>query len=224
MKLADRLVVLQPKAMERVPLRFRDKTLVIIQGAAAMVGPLLDKSIKPFQVCVVGHLRSVKDPMRAARATRLLPANSSIVVKHAGAVLEPEFRERAERESAGNARYEWLGELDRRRVRQLMAECQAMVISSHHEGGARVVGESIVEGTPVIAARSEGVEGLLGADYSGYFEPGDTDALAELLQRIEFEEGFLVELKAQCEQLAPQWDPGREQTAWENLLREFEDA
>ncbi|NNC87631.1 MAG: TIGR04348 family glycosyltransferase [Akkermansiaceae bacterium] len=224
MRAADRLVVLQSKALERVPEEFRGKTRVILQGAEPMVGPLREKRTDPFQVCVVGHLRGVKDPMQAALASRLLPAGSRLVVKHAGAIAEEGFRPVVEEEQRVNPRYTWMGELPNDEVRRLMAESQAMVISSRQEGGARVVGESIVEGTPVIAARSEGVQGLLGDGYEGYFEPGATAALAELLRRAESEDGFLDRLTAHCERLAPQWAPSREVAEWQKLIRELEEA
>jgi putative glycosyltransferase (TIGR04348 family) len=222
MRTADRLVVLQPKAMEKVPAQFRGKTRVILQSAVPMAGPAASKSVDPFQVCVVGHLREVKDPLRAARAARLLPVDSKIVIRQAGGIIEERFRGEVEREERDNGRYEWLGELDTGETRRLMAASQLMVISSWSEGGAAVVAESVVEGTPILAARSDGVAGMLGDDYGGFFAPGDTGELARQLQRAENEPGFLAGLRARCEELAPKFDPAEESARWNDLLRELE--
>ena len=72
----------------------------------------------------------------------------------------------------------------------LIASSRLMVMSSLFEGGARVVGEAMVHGTPVISSRIDGVVGLLGDDYPGYFLPGDTAELAALLNRFETDPGF----------------------------------
>ena len=47
------------------------------------------------------------------------------------------------------------------------------------EGGAHVVIEAVRSGTPVLASRIDGNVGLLGADYRGYFAPGDAAGAGE---------------------------------------------
>ena len=66
-----------------------------------------------FTVCVLGHLRPVKDPFRTALAARLLPAESRIRVVHVGAALSEEMAELARAEAAENPRYRYVGELPR---------------------------------------------------------------------------------------------------------------
>jgi glycosyltransferase involved in cell wall biosynthesis len=215
--LADRLVVLQQKAIDQVPEPFREKTHVIIQSAERL-GEDRSTGESTFDVCVVGHLRDVKDPLRAAAATRLLPADSTIRIRHAGGILEPKYHERVEREIRENPRYQWLGELDEKAVADLIASTRLMVMSSLSEGGARVVGEAMVHGTPVISSRIDGVIGLLGDDYPGYFFPGDTEALSKILWRVESDGNFLKALKQRAEELAPQFHPDREREGWGALI------
>jgi glycosyltransferase involved in cell wall biosynthesis len=219
MREADLLVVLQEKAVERVPEEFRAKTRVIVQGAERNVG--VEKKAG-FQVCVVGHLREVKDPLRTARAARLLPAESSIKVVQAGAILELEFGGLVELEMKENARYHWVGELSLKETRQLIAESQVMVLSSRSEGGPRVVGEAVVEGTPVLSSRIDGVVGLLGEDYPGYFEVGDTEGLARLLEKVELDAGFREELRAGVAKVAGKFDVESEKVAWKELLEDVD--
>lgn len=72
---ASRLVVLQPLGVKELPRRLRRRTRVIMQSAErprARNAPSKDV----FEVCVMGHLRPVKDPFLAARAARLLPEAS----------------------------------------------------------------------------------------------------------------------------------------------------
>ena len=75
-------------------------------------------------------------------------------------------------------------------------------------------------GVPVLASRIAGSVGILGEDYPGYFEVGNTRELAALLGRAENDEAFLTELRARCLQLAPLFDPKKEEDSWRGLLAE----
>ncbi len=218
MKLADRLVFLQDKALECVPEEFHGKSQVIVQSSKKSGDPEVLRTTDPFDVCVAGHLRDVKDPMRAAEASRLLPKESKIRILQVGAILDEKYQELVDRELKENPRYQWLGELGSDELKQLMARCQIIVVSSHAEGGARVAGESIVEGTPVIGTRIDGLVGLLGDDYPGFFEVGYTEGLAELLSRSEQDPEFLHDLREHALRIAETFDPEREREAWGTLL------
>ncbi|HMV48766.1 MAG TPA: TIGR04348 family glycosyltransferase, partial [Blastocatellia bacterium] len=88
LELATRLIVLQPKALDDLPPRFHAKTHVIYQSVTLpkqIRNP--QSAIRNFQVCVIGHLRDVKDPFRAAKAARLLPKTSRIEIVHLGAAM-----------------------------------------------------------------------------------------------------------------------------------------
>src|SRR5262245_52365704 len=72
LELADRLIVLQPCGIDELPEEVRHKARVIYQSVPPprrRGTPRADT----FDVCVMGHLREVKDPMRTALASRLLP-------------------------------------------------------------------------------------------------------------------------------------------------------
>jgi len=96
-----------------------------------------------------------------------------------------------------------------------------MVLSSLSEGGANVISEAIVTGVPVLASRMDGNVGLLGADYPAYFPVGNTNALAQLLQRIEGDRRFVARLRRAIARRAPLFRPEREVAAWRRLLAEL---
>src|SRR5947209_7530641 len=86
LELATRLIVLQPLGAEQLPAHLRGRVRVLYQSVAPphqVASPR--KNI--FEVCVMGHLRPVKDPMRAALAVRRLPPASRVRVVHLGAAL-----------------------------------------------------------------------------------------------------------------------------------------
>ena len=219
LRLADRIIVLQPAALERIPPSLRGKTRLIVQSATA--SPAI-RTLDPFDVCVVGHLREIKDPMRAAAAARLLPASSKIRILHAGAILEAGFADVVAQERKQNPRYEWLGLLSPEEIPALIASCQLQVLSSFHEGGARVLGESVVAGTPVLAARNDATVSLLGEDYAGLFDAGATGELADLMERYETDRAFQTILQQRTAEVAGSFDPAGEREALRRLVEELE--
>jgi putative glycosyltransferase (TIGR04348 family) len=217
MALADRLVALNDLAWRIVPKPLRAKLRVIHQSSAP-----LPRGRKPAQdavvVSVIGHLRDVKDPLRAAKAARLLPAASRVRIEQVGRAYTPQWEARARAEMKANRRYRWKGDVPAAAVRRLLAQSHAMVISSLSEGGANVVSEAAVAGVPVLASRMDGNVGLLGAEYPGYFPVGDTKALARLLRRLEDEPAFVARLGKALAQRAPLFTLVREIAAWRRLL------
>ncbi len=217
---ADRLIVLQRAGTDELAPHLKAKTRVIYQSSVPTRAGV-EKSRRTFDVCVVGHLRPVKDPFRAAEATRLLPASSRIRIVHAGGAMADEMRQQAEAEMTANPRYRWLGDRTRGQVQRLMARSRVMVLSSRMEGGANVVSEALVADLPVLSSRIAGSIGMLGEDYPGYFEVGATDELAGLLARCETDADFLADLAARCRALAGRFDPAAEAAAWESLRAEL---
>ena len=222
--LASRLVVLQPLGVAELPRHLRDRARVIYQSVeAGTAGPVsrLRRDIRPFKVCVLGHLRPVKDPFRTALASRLMPPTSGVRVLHVGAALSPDMAEQARAEAASNSRYRWLGDLPRWRALRILAGSRLLALTSRLEGGANVVSEAIAVGVPVVASRIPGSVGLLGGDYPGYFPFGDTRALADLLNRAETDAAYYNKLKSWCRRLRPLVRPARERQSWRRLLREL---
>lgn len=219
LEIASRIVLLQPLAAREIAPRLRRKAVVILQSATTAAKPRERRAAQHFDVLVLAHLRPLKDPLRAARAARLLPIESRLRVVHAGRALSPTLDRQARREAQQNPRYVWLGSLPPARARALLAGASALVSSSRLEGGANAVSEAIVAGVPVLATRIPGAVGLLGAGYPGYFEFGDTRGLARLLHRIETQPRFRNALRRHLHRLAPRFTPDRERAAWAALLR-----
>jgi len=227
LKLADKIIVLQPRALRELAPVERDKARVIYQSFERARGLPKSKletnrsASHSFDVCVVGHLRPVKDPFRAALALRLLPESSQIRVTHVGGAMTKQMAQRACREMKINRRYQWLAELSRSRTFRILARSQLCIVSSRMEGGANILSEAIVASVPVLASRIDGNVGILGADYQGLFHVGDTPQLTRLLTRAETDPSFLAELRTRVKKLAPLFDPAKEEQAWARLLREF---
>lgn len=217
MKLADRLVALNDLAWRAVPKRLRPRLSVIHQSAMPLPHPRRP-SRRATIVAVIGHLRDVKDSLRAAQAARLLPPDSRVRIEQVGRAYTPQWAARARAEMAANPRYLWRDDVPAAAVRRLLARSHAMVISSRSEGGANVISEAAVAGVPILASRIDGNVGLLGAGYPGYFPVGDTRALARLLHRIEREPRFAKQLGKAVRRRAALFRPGREIAAWRRLL------
>lgn len=219
---ADRIIVLQPRTAEDLRTGLRPKVRVIFQSAeppARRKPPRADA----FDVAVVGHLRPVKDPFRAAEAARLLPPDSKVRVVHLGAAMSADMAERARREQAENPRYEWRGDLPHEEALAVTARCRLAAITSLSEGGPAAIAEAIVAGVPVVATRVSGNVGMLGDDYPGLFPVGDTRALAGMLLRAESDAAFYAALCAACDRRRPLFRPEAELAAWRSLLAELRD-
>ena len=224
---ATRIVVLQPLALSALPAALRRKARVIYQSVELLrtgkdrrrAGN--EPAEGAFQVCVMGHLRAVKDPFRAALASRRLPSSSHIRILHLGAALDASMARRARVEEARNPRYRWLGERPRPEALRILERSRLLVLSSKLEGGANVVSEALAASVPILSTRIPGSIGILRKDYPGYFPVGDTAALASLLERAEMDPRFYRRLKERCRRLAPLVHPSRERRAWKKLLAEL---
>lgn len=220
LEIADHFILLQPAGIQELSEHLRDKACVIYQSITAPPGKFSPKK-NIFELCVLGHLRPVKDPFQTAMAVRQLPPSSRIRVVHVGGALTDDMKTEADAEASTNPRYRWLGELPRWRALRVLARSRALVLTSQMEGGANAVSEAIACSIPVISSRISGSIGLLGEDYPGYFPVGDTRALTDLLMRLETEAAFYDELKTWCERLKPTVDPNRERQSWKQLLQDL---
>ena len=151
---ATRIVVLQAAALGRWSPELRRKGMAILQSAVAAT-ELEAPNADAFEVCVLSHLREVKDPLLAARAAALLPAESNVHITLAGAAPDAEWATAAQREHDGNARFTWVGELTADAAARLLASSQVLVISSRLEGGANVVGAALSPGSKILSIVKE---------------------------------------------------------------------
>ena len=217
MHAADRLVGLHDRVHLDIPKTLNGKLHIIYQSCPVPRQPRRPTG-RGFQVCVVGHLRDEKDPLRAAYAARLMPADSRLRVTHLGAPHTPGWADVARAEAADNPRYEWRGPLPAWKVRGFYMRCHAMVMSSVMEGGANVVTEAIVADLPVIATDISGNRGLLGEAHAAYFPVSDEYALAALLARAEADPDYLESLATAAAVRKPQLTQESELCAWRELL------
>lgn len=219
LEVASRLIVLQPLALEAIPADLRGKGRVIYQSAEHAEDP--DPPAGDFfQVCVLAHLRAVKDPLQAAFASRDLPADSRVRVAHAGGVLDPELARQAEAEQRRNPRYQWLGDLSHEAALRLLSGSHLLVLTSLLEGGANVISEAIANAVPVLSTHIPGSVGILGPDYPGYFPVGDTRVLCRLMRQTEVDRTFYADLKLRVQNLMPVVNQARERESWRALLAE----
>jgi len=222
--LADRIVVLQPHALRELTTRQRKKAVVIYQSVnlPSFKKPRRRTKVSNhFEVCVIGHLRPVKDPFRATLAARMLPASSQIRVIHVGGAMSMQMERRALAEMQRNRRYLWRGALSRKRTLSLLAGSKLCVISSRIEGGANILSEAVVARVPVLASRIAGNVGILGANYPGLFTVANTYELMELMFRAESDRKFLRNLQHSLSKLAVLFAPRRERAGWSCLLAEL---
>ena len=195
--LARELIVLQPEAAREVPGR---EVHVVVQSSSTR---LRHRPVKRFRICVIGHLRAVKDPLLTLKALRHVQRDVEVV--QLGELLERELKPKT-----ADPRYRWLGSVPHGRALQWLASSHAMVISSRMEGGANVVCEALRIGVPVLASRIPGNIGLLGKDYAGYFPVGDERALARLIEK---DGAFYRKLKRQIASLRAMVAPQSEARA-----------
>jgi putative glycosyltransferase (TIGR04348 family) len=218
--LADRLIVLHDLAWREVPAPHRPKIRLLRQSARPpRASPA--RATRTFDVVVVGHLRDVKDPLRTALAVRLLPPSSPVRVLHAGGPLDPSAARAALREQKQNPRYRWLGELPPARALRLIARAHVFVLTSRSEGGANVLGEAVMCGTPIIASDIAAARAALGADYPALFPVGDESALAALIARAQADPRWLADLSRIVRARRPLFEEKAERQAWRGLLAEL---
>jgi putative glycosyltransferase (TIGR04348 family) len=218
LELATRLTVLQPLGLAALPPHVRHKARPIIQSAL----PVRPVPAPPgvFQVCLLAHLREVKDPLLGAEAVRRLSPRSRVRLVHLGGPLDPGSDTRARAEMEVNPRYVWLGQRPRRETLGVLGGSRLLVVTSRLEGGSNAVSEALAARVPVLSTRVDGSVGVLGEDYPGFYPVGDPGTLAAALARAEEDEGFLGALRRGIERARPLVDPAREREAWQELLAE----
>jgi putative glycosyltransferase (TIGR04348 family) len=217
LQLATRLVLLQPAGLTELDEALRAKASVIYQSAAALKQVERKQEARSFDVVMIGHLRDEKDPLTFMHAAARI-TSPRVRMIHVGGALDPALAEQALATQRAVPCYRWLGSLPHARARQLLKRSQLMVIASRIEGGANVIIEAATAGVPVLASDISGNRGMLGDDYAGYFAPGDSDALAQLIKRMQTDAAFYARLRAQCDARAALFTPAREQAALLQLL------
>ena len=218
LELADRIIVLQEAALQELDAAVRAKARVVYQSADPRLAHKPPKA--PFTVAVIAHLRSEKDPLRAAAALEHLP-DRDIRVVQVGEALDARLGAEAAEMMKREPRYRWLGSLPHRRALERMAASHLLVVSSVMEGGANVICEAARIGTPVLASRMSGNVGMLGADYPGYYPVADHTALAKLLAQAKHDAAFYRRLKGALRARRALFAPAAERRALLGVVREL---
>jgi len=222
-ELATHLVVLQPRALEILPPPAAQRASVIYQSVTTTGTPRSSPLEDAFEVCVLAHLRAVKDPLLPARAARSLSASSRVLVRLIGGALDEGLGLEARREARENPRFAWEGALPRASALRLLRRARVLVSPSRHEGGSNAVSEALAFGVPVLATAIPGTLGLLGDDYPGTFPVGDEGALAHLLEWFEEDDTFQEELRQRGRERAWITAPELERRSWGALLEDLLD-
>ena len=209
--LADRLVVLQPGALDELSALQRAKSDVVFQSAPSLKSAPRHK--QHFEVIQVGHLRHEKDPFTPITALRMLPPESRIRLVHVGTALDAHHADTLRIVTRDEPRLQWLGGLSRAQTRQRIKRAHVLVIASRMEGGANVIVEAVTAGVPVIASRISGNVGMLGEDYPGSFTLGDAADCARIMRRAETDQVFYQRLVNACAKRAANFVPEHEATA-----------
>lgn len=221
LKNATVLIVLQEDAIAHIPLQHRHKTHIIFQSAK----PLLPakKQRDKLNCVVVGHLRDEKDPTTILNTFDHLSSDANIHILHIGAPLDPKLGAVSQSKMAEDARYHWVGGLPHGLTRAAIKRAHVLIHPSIMEGGANVIVEAIVSGTPVLASKMSGNVGMLGREYAGYFPVGDAKALADLITRCLHNPNFLLRLKTEATARAKLFFPEAERAALKRVINSLLD-
>lgn len=206
--LADRIIVLQPRALDELSTSVRIKASVLYQSAATLKPGT--HSSRHFDIVQVGHLRHEKDPFTPITALRHLPADSRIRLTQIGDALDAHHADAMAVVTRDEPRLRWLGALGHAATRQRIKRAHLLVIASRMEGGANVIVEAITAGVPVLASDISGNIGMLGEHYPGLFPFGDAAACAAMMRRAETDPRFYDRLLRACGQRAKHFAPERE--------------
>ncbi|QCB46603.1 selenoneine biosynthesis selenosugar synthase SenB [Hydrogenophaga sp. PAMC20947] len=214
-RLASALIVLQDLGPLALPAELRSRCHVVLQSSTRR--KTLPKTTAHLRALMVGHLREEKSPETFFEAARLLRPDEGIWLDHIGRGLDPVLAQAAQATMDACTHYRWLGGLPHTTTRERIQRAHLLVHASRMEGGAHVIMEAALSGTPVLASRIDGNVGMLGADYAGYFEPGNAQGLASLLRicrmGINQPDGLLAQLHSQSVQRAKLFEPSAEQAA-----------
>jgi len=219
MQLADKLVVSQEASLNSVPDQFHSKTEVIYTSIELPEVVSTEVDEVPLISCV-GHLRAVKKPLMGVKAMQLIEGD--LQLKLLGNVVDEDLGAEAHMWQKKDERFQWLGCVSHEKTMEWVSRSVATLNTSVMEGGANSVGESIVLGVPVLASNIEGNVGMLGEDYDGYFSAESEAELAELMQRVIYDEVFLEHLREQVRKRSVKFTRENEKRGWLDLIKGVE--
>lgn len=179
--MAQELVRMAPGLASRV--------VVIPNGVSADFAAVPDsrRDGRRLSLLCVGSLIPRKSVHTLIAAMEMLPAHVELTIVGDGPLAEALA---AQRDSAGlGTRVRFMPFQAPEVIPALLAQADALVLSSLAEGRPNVVLEAFAAGRPVVASDIPGVRELVGTDQRGLlFPPGESTALAACLARLEDDE------------------------------------
>ena len=169
------------------------------------------------QLLTVGALRSYKgletliDALgQLAERGGPVPRVICVGADESGSGYPDRLRRRAEERGAGDS-FEVLGWVSDEELARLYADSTASVSPSEYEGYGLPVAEGLAAGLPVIASSIPPHREVAG-DAALYFEPGDADELAEVIERLLADPGLRERLREEGSRRAG--EIGRDSPTW----------
>jgi hypothetical protein len=216
---ATHLVVRQARALNRLGPSQQARARIIEPSAPRRV--MRNKARTRFDVAYAAPLCAESDPLTLLNAVCALPPDSPVRLLHMGAAHDEALASAARHVQSHGKQYQWLGEPLPHDTRRWIARARTVVHCDAVDGAALAVVDAVRSHVPVLATRIPVHQGLLGHDYEGLFDVGDSRGLAALLQRVSTDEPFLRMLARRCEAQAPRFAPERESAAVRSLLADM---
>jgi glycosyltransferase involved in cell wall biosynthesis len=160
----------------------------------------------------VGVLERYKNVEGLATAWRLVRGRAPAAELHL--VGQGTLAAEAEALAAEGIGVRWDRRLEPPELACAVDAARALVLPSASEGLPRIVIESFVRGRAVIGTRAGGIPDIVEDGVSGLLvEPGDTNALAEAIERVLTEEGLAARLGQGASAAAARWTASPEEYA-----------
>ena len=137
------------QGLQALPEALRHKAHVIYQSSTPL--PPANKTQAHLRAVMVGHLRDEKSPQVLWQAAQALQADDAIFIDHIGRALDSASAKQAQQTASQCPHYRWLNELPYAPTRRSIQRAHVLVHTSRIEGGAHVIMEAALSGTPVLA-------------------------------------------------------------------------
>ncbi len=197
---ADAVVAMSTDSLEELRSIGYDRRRVLATPNGISLEPPVPPMARPesgrCRLVFLGRLHPAKGVMELLDALIVLRAHglgSRVTLDIYGTGEQQEALNQRIIEAALAAQVKLLGHRDH--VADLLPQYDALVLPSHREGNSNVILEAMVARLPVVSTRVGGTPMLVGPEGGAWlYEPGDTQTLASLLERLISDSRVRVEL------------------------------